>query len=112
MAGSKEAFTPLIGTLVINLTTAAAAGLSVSSLASEGLMLTNLSTNDAYMWVGPTSTWAAVLPSTAAAALNFPLLQRSKMVISTPGPGSYVSGVTTAALLTAQIAITPGLGIS
>lgn len=107
---SLDAFRPQGGTILAALTTVASVGVSPSSAGGiQGLRITNISTNDAYAWIG-SSAVAAALGSSSTPGLSFPILQRTSLVISCP-PNAFLSAMTTGAGITAVLAITAGFGL-
>lgn len=74
------------------------------------MMISNTSTNDAYIWFFPTSTGVASLGTTAAVGLSIPVFQRGNKTFTVP-PLCFVSGMTTGAGLAAVLNLAPGMGI-
>lgn len=111
MPAGDYAFLPQSGSIMMSLTTVASAPVSPSSGGGlQGAMLTNISTSDAYIWAG-SSLVVATSNTTAAVFSSFPLMQRTSKVISCP-PGTWFSGLTTAATITATVVVTGGYGVS
>lgn len=107
----SAAFYPQGPTILIALTTVGSAGVSPSSAAGvQGLKLDNLSTNNVFAHIGITSTEVALLPTTAASQNGVFIPYLASLTISTP-PNPFVSALTTAAALTAVMALTLGTGL-
>jgi len=101
-------FTPL-NTILIALTSAGSAGVSPSSGSGlQALEITNLSTNNVFYSIFPTSTGVATLPTTAARVAGGWLGANVKNVRVAMRPGGYVSAMTTGAALTGILALTGG----
>jgi hypothetical protein len=74
----------------------------------QGMLVTNLSTLDAYVVFSSTGI-AAVAPTTAVPAIGHtPVLQRTSQIFTVP-PNCYVSAITSAGQ--ANLAVTPGFGL-
>jgi hypothetical protein len=72
------------------------------------MLVTNLSTLDAYVVFSSTGI-AAVAPTTAIPAIGHtPVLQRTSRIFTVP-PNCYVSAITSAGQ--ANLAVTPGFGL-
>jgi hypothetical protein len=104
-----NAFQPQGPTLILPSTLSAATTMQPSTSGNiQGLMVTNLSTNDAYA-VFSTTGLAAVAPTTAVPAIGHtPILQRATYYFTVP-PNCFVSAITTAGQ--ANLALTPGFGL-
>jgi hypothetical protein len=110
MPASQLAFVPSTQTLLITGTSVASAPLSPSSGGGfQAMQIVNLSTDTAWTAIGKTTATAA-LPTTSAASGSFPILPRTRVVLSTP-PGAFVSCMTSAAAITCTLALTPGVGL-
>lgn len=100
--------------IMLSLTSVASVPVSISSGSGiQGAMLTNITTDNAYMWMGLTT--ATPTSNTTTALFNsFPLLGKDRpggrLIISCP-PGAYFSGITTGASIAATVVITAGLGM-
>lgn len=99
-------FQPQGNTALVLATTTASAPQQPSTGSIQGLLLTNQSTNDAWVAFG-VSTATAVLPTTSTPSAGMPLLQRSQATFGVP-PNVWLSAITTAG--TAAIYATPGFG--
>lgn len=104
-----NAFQPQGQTLILASTLASATTVQPSTAGGiQGMMVTNLSTLDAYV-VFSTTGIAAVAPTTAVPAVgHMAILQRETYIFTTP-PNCYVSAITTAGQ--ANLALTPGFGL-
>ena len=110
MPSGEGAFYPQSGSIMLALTTVASAPVSISSGSGiQGAALQNISTDNAYMWMG-VSTATATSNTTTVVFQSFPLLQKQRIVISCP-PGAFFSGLTTAATIAATVVITAGYGV-
>jgi hypothetical protein len=102
------AFSPFNGTLILASTAASAVTVQpTTSGGMQGLSITNMSTLDAYIAIGGSSSIVAAAPTTASSTGSFPLMQRSTRTITVP-PNCWVSAITTAGQ--ANLALTPGSG--
>ena len=100
-------FQPQGNTSMVALTTAASAGIQPSTGSIQGVKIANLSTNDAYVTFSPTSSIAAIYPTTSVPNLGMPVLQRSVETFVFP-PNGWLSALTSAGA--ALLAVTPGYG--
>lgn len=114
MPGQNNAFLPMSGSIMLALTTVASAPVSISSGSGiQGARIVNLTTDNAWMWMGLT-TATATSNTTGALFQSFPVLGKDRpggvVTISCP-PGAYFSGLTSAATIAATVVITAGMGI-
>lgn len=114
MPGQNNAFLPQSGSIMLALTSVASAPVSISSGSGiQGARIVNLTTDNAWLWMG-LSTATATSNTTTALFQSFPVLGKDRpagtVIVSCP-PGAFFSGLTSAATITATVVITPGTGL-
>ena len=105
------AFQPQGNSLLVSSTVGSATAAVQTSSAGgiQGLRISNLSTNDAYVSIGA-STATATLPTTTvpSTGTGFVVMQRSAVTITAP-PNCWLSAITSAGQ--ANLVVTPGVGL-
>lgn len=106
-----DAFRPQGGTFRVALTSVGSAGVQITTGSIQGCIVSNMSTDNAYVWFSQTSAAmvATSLWTTAAIIAAIPVMQKSQRTYAIP-PNSFVTGITTGASIAVTLDIAPGYG--